>query len=154
MRTEVFERRGGGVWAPHTQSSRSSSLAMDAKDILGLPKNSISAAPQEKRPRPPKESQRKPDGVSREVLPLLTSASCLSMALSVCLSLSVISSPPSLSRYLVHSRSPFVLVDLRDNLLNIGGSRFMRSREGWRRRSCPPSMFRSWKGSRSKPKRR
>ncbi|CAA6658793.1 unnamed protein product [Spirodela intermedia] len=43
---------------------------MDAKDILGLPKNSISSAPQEKRPRPPKESQRKPDGVSREVYAL------------------------------------------------------------------------------------
>jgi hypothetical protein len=37
---------------------------MDAKDILGLPKNSL---PQEKKPRPQKDSQRKPDGISREV---------------------------------------------------------------------------------------
>ncbi|XP_017701520.1 SWR1-complex protein 4 [Phoenix dactylifera] len=42
---------------------------MDAKDILGLPKNSFPAA-QEKKPRPPKDSQRKPDGVSREVYAL------------------------------------------------------------------------------------
>ncbi|RYR39649.1 hypothetical protein Ahy_A09g045223 isoform D [Arachis hypogaea] len=42
--------------------------AMDAKDILGLPKNSF--PPQEKKSRPPKESQRKPDGISREVYAL------------------------------------------------------------------------------------
>ncbi|KAJ0977480.1 hypothetical protein J5N97_012954 [Dioscorea zingiberensis] len=42
---------------------------MDAKDILGLPKSSFPAS-QEKKPRPPKESQRKPDGVSREVYAL------------------------------------------------------------------------------------
>ncbi|RYQ89388.1 hypothetical protein Ahy_B09g096058 isoform E [Arachis hypogaea] len=41
---------------------------MDAKDILGLPKNSF--PPQEKKSRPPKESQRKPDGISREVYAL------------------------------------------------------------------------------------
>ena len=40
---------------------------MDAKDILGLPKNSL---PQEKKPRPQKDSQRKPDGISREVCTL------------------------------------------------------------------------------------
>ena len=39
---------------------------MDAKDILGLPKNSFPAL--EKKSRPHKESQRKPDGISREVL--------------------------------------------------------------------------------------
>lgn len=39
---------------------------MDAKDILGLPK--ISFPSLEKKSRPPKESQRKPDGISREVL--------------------------------------------------------------------------------------
>lgn len=39
---------------------------MDAKDILGLPKNAI-PIPQEKKSRPPKEPQRKPDGISREV---------------------------------------------------------------------------------------
>ncbi|KAJ8429492.1 hypothetical protein Cgig2_020548 [Carnegiea gigantea] len=39
---------------------------MDAKDILGLPKNAIPIA-QEKKSRPPKEPQRKPDGISREV---------------------------------------------------------------------------------------
>ncbi|XP_078429620.1 myb-like transcription factor family protein isoform X2 [Wolffia australiana] len=43
---------------------------MDAKDILGLPKNPMPGGPLEKRPRPPKESQRKPDGVSREVYAL------------------------------------------------------------------------------------
>ncbi|GMH02285.1 hypothetical protein Nepgr_004124 [Nepenthes gracilis] len=39
---------------------------MDAKDILGLPKNAV-PIPQEKKPRPPKEPQRKPDGISREL---------------------------------------------------------------------------------------
>ncbi|KAL2935844.1 SWR1-complex protein 4 [Bienertia sinuspersici] len=39
---------------------------MDAKDILGLPKNAL-PIPQEKKSRPPKEPQRKPDGISREV---------------------------------------------------------------------------------------
>ncbi|KAJ4954687.1 hypothetical protein NE237_011470 [Protea cynaroides] len=42
---------------------------MDAKDILGLPKTSFSA-PQEKKSRPQKDSQRKPDGISREVYAL------------------------------------------------------------------------------------
>ncbi|KAH1079012.1 hypothetical protein AAZX31_19G205100 [Glycine max] len=41
---------------------------MDAKDILGLPKNSFPTL--EKKSRPPKESQRKPDGISREVYAL------------------------------------------------------------------------------------
>ncbi|KAG6435137.1 hypothetical protein SASPL_100005 [Salvia splendens] len=41
---------------------------MDAKDILGLPKNTLSM--QEKKSKPPKESQRKPDGISREVYAL------------------------------------------------------------------------------------
>ncbi|XP_057439182.1 SWR1-complex protein 4-like isoform X2 [Lotus japonicus] len=40
---------------------------MDAKDILGLTRHSFSL---EKKPRPPKESQRKPDGISREVYAL------------------------------------------------------------------------------------
>lgn len=39
---------------------------MDAKDILGLPKTTHPLS-QEKKSRPPKESQRKPDGISREV---------------------------------------------------------------------------------------
>ncbi|XP_043687174.1 SWR1-complex protein 4-like isoform X1 [Telopea speciosissima] len=42
---------------------------MDAKDILGLPKTPFSVS-QEKRPRPQKDSQRKPDGISREVYAL------------------------------------------------------------------------------------
>ncbi|CAL5194548.1 unnamed protein product [Lathyrus oleraceus] len=42
---------------------------MDAKDILGLPKNSFPSSI-EKKSRPPKESQRKPDGISREVYAL------------------------------------------------------------------------------------
>ncbi|XP_043708651.1 SWR1-complex protein 4-like isoform X2 [Telopea speciosissima] len=42
---------------------------MDAKDILGLPKIPFSVA-QEKKPRPQKDSQRKPDGISREVYAL------------------------------------------------------------------------------------
>ncbi|XP_042034510.1 SWR1-complex protein 4-like isoform X2 [Salvia splendens] len=41
---------------------------MDAKDILGLPKNTLPM--QEKKSKPPKESQRKPDGISREVYAL------------------------------------------------------------------------------------
>ncbi|CAI9104858.1 OLC1v1003641C5 [Oldenlandia corymbosa var. corymbosa] len=46
---------------------------MDAKDILqGLPKNhsAIAYLQNEKKSRPPKESQRKPDGISREVYAL------------------------------------------------------------------------------------
>ncbi|KAK6941120.1 DAMP1, SANT/Myb-like domain [Dillenia turbinata] len=39
---------------------------MDAKDILGLPKTPLTI-PQEKKSRLPKDSQRKPDGISREV---------------------------------------------------------------------------------------
>ncbi|KAI7748439.1 hypothetical protein M8C21_007597 [Ambrosia artemisiifolia] len=42
---------------------------MDAKDILGLPKHSL-PIPQEKKSRPHKDSQRKPDGISREVYAL------------------------------------------------------------------------------------
>ncbi|XP_042437589.1 SWR1-complex protein 4-like [Zingiber officinale] len=42
---------------------------MDAKDILGLPKNSFPGA-QEKKTRPQKDSQRKPDGIHREVYAL------------------------------------------------------------------------------------
>ncbi|KAM5558417.1 SWR1-complex protein 4 [Rosa sericea] len=43
---------------------------MDAKDILGLPKTTHPLS-QEKKSRPPKESQRKPDGISREVYALI-----------------------------------------------------------------------------------
>lgn len=43
---------------------------MDAKDILGLPKTPLSIT-QEKKSRPQKDSQRKPDGISREVYPPL-----------------------------------------------------------------------------------
>ncbi|TQD78494.1 hypothetical protein C1H46_035947 [Malus baccata] len=43
---------------------------MDAKDILGLSKTSHPAS-QEKKSRPVKESQRKPDGISREVYALI-----------------------------------------------------------------------------------
>uniref|UniRef100_A0A0E0L552 DNA methyltransferase 1-associated 1 domain-containing protein n=1 Tax=Oryza punctata TaxID=4537 RepID=A0A0E0L552_ORYPU len=42
---------------------------MDAKDILGLPKSAFPSV-QEKKSRAPKEPQRKPDGVSREVYAL------------------------------------------------------------------------------------
>ncbi|KAM7495780.1 hypothetical protein LguiA_020194 [Lonicera macranthoides] len=42
---------------------------MDAKDILGLPKTPLSIT-QEKKSRPQKDSQRKPDGISREVYAL------------------------------------------------------------------------------------
>ncbi|KAI3693819.1 hypothetical protein L1987_76771 [Smallanthus sonchifolius] len=42
---------------------------MDAKDILGLPKISLPVS-QEKKSRPQKDSQRKPDGISREVYAL------------------------------------------------------------------------------------
>ncbi|KAH9626857.1 hypothetical protein KSS87_002257 [Heliosperma pusillum] len=39
---------------------------MDAKDILGIPKNG-NLHPPEKKSKPPKEHHRKPDGISREV---------------------------------------------------------------------------------------
>lgn len=42
---------------------------MDAKDILGIPKISL-PIPQEKKSRTQKDSQRKPDGISREVYAL------------------------------------------------------------------------------------
>ncbi|XP_065860278.1 SWR1-complex protein 4 isoform X2 [Euphorbia lathyris] len=42
---------------------------MDAKDILGLPKTPLSIT-QEKKSQPKKDSQRKPDGISREVYAL------------------------------------------------------------------------------------
>jgi hypothetical protein len=56
---------------------------MDAKDILGLQKSSFPSA-QDKKPRAPKEPQRKPDGVSREVSPsrLLPALCCLFWLLS------------------------------------------------------------------------
>ncbi|XP_074267612.1 SWR1-complex protein 4 [Silene latifolia] len=40
---------------------------MDAKDILGIPKNGNIHHPAEKKSKPPKEHHRKPDGISREV---------------------------------------------------------------------------------------
>lgn len=40
---------------------------MDAKDILGIPKSQLPIT-QEKKSRPQKEPQRKPDGISREVI--------------------------------------------------------------------------------------
>lgn len=48
---------------------------MDAKDILGLPKTPL-PLPQEKKSRPQKDSQRKPDGISREVHTLSYSLLC------------------------------------------------------------------------------
>ncbi|KAF8007587.1 hypothetical protein BT93_K1555 [Corymbia citriodora subsp. variegata] len=55
---------------------------MDAKDILGLPKNQL-LIPQEKKSRPPKEPQRKPDGISREVYALTGGLAPLMPALDV-----------------------------------------------------------------------
>ncbi|KAE9615892.1 putative transcription factor MYB-HB-like family [Lupinus albus] len=52
---------------------------MDAKDILGLSKNSFPAL--EKKSRPHKESQRKPDGISREVYALTGGLSSLMPAI-------------------------------------------------------------------------
>ncbi|GAA0141544.1 chromatin/chromatin-binding, or -regulatory protein [Lithospermum erythrorhizon] len=52
---------------------------MDAKDILGLSKNSIA----EKKPKPHKESQRKPDGISREVYALTGGLAPLMPAIDV-----------------------------------------------------------------------
>ncbi|KAH6766428.1 myb-like transcription factor family protein [Perilla frutescens var. hirtella] len=54
---------------------------MDAKDILGLPKNSLPL--QEKKSKPPKESQRKPDGISREVYALTGGLAPLMPAIDV-----------------------------------------------------------------------
>ncbi|XP_057782267.1 SWR1-complex protein 4 isoform X2 [Salvia miltiorrhiza] len=54
---------------------------MDAKDILGLPKNAPSM--QEKKSKPPKESQRKPDGISREVYALTGGLAPLMPAIDV-----------------------------------------------------------------------
>jgi hypothetical protein len=46
-------------------------VSMDAKDILGLPKASFLSS-LEKKSRPLKEPQHKPDGVSREVSPFVS----------------------------------------------------------------------------------
>ncbi|CAA0831998.1 SWR1-complex protein 4 [Striga hermonthica] len=54
---------------------------MDAKDILGLPKSALSI--QEKKSKPPKESQRKPDGISREVYALTGGLAPLMPAIDV-----------------------------------------------------------------------
>ncbi|KAK6118130.1 hypothetical protein DH2020_048114 [Rehmannia glutinosa] len=54
---------------------------MDAKDILGLPKNALPS--QEKKSKPPKESQRKPDGISREVYALTGGLAPLMPAIDV-----------------------------------------------------------------------
>ncbi|KAI3449366.1 hypothetical protein Pfo_006031 [Paulownia fortunei] len=54
---------------------------MDAKDILGLPKNALPI--QEKKSKPPKESQRKPDGISREVYALTGGLAPLMPAIDV-----------------------------------------------------------------------
>lgn len=55
---------------------------MDAKDILGLPKTSLSIT-QEKKSRPQKDSQRKPDGISREVYALTGGVAPLMPAVDV-----------------------------------------------------------------------
>ncbi|XP_055818022.1 SWR1-complex protein 4 [Solanum dulcamara] len=55
---------------------------MDAKDILGLPKNGPLMS-QEKKARPQKESQRKPDGISREVYALTGGIAPLMPALDI-----------------------------------------------------------------------
>ncbi|KAL3648136.1 swr complex subunit [Castilleja foliolosa] len=55
---------------------------MDAKDILlGLPKNALPL--QEKKSKPPKESHRKPDGISREVYALTGGLAPLMPAIDV-----------------------------------------------------------------------
>lgn len=55
---------------------------MDAKDILGLPKTPLSLT-QEKKSRPQKDSQRKPDGISREVYALTGGLAALMPAIDV-----------------------------------------------------------------------
>lgn len=60
---------------------RTAVLQMDAKDILGLPKNALPI--QEKKSKPPKESQRKPDGISREVYALTGGLAPLMPAIDV-----------------------------------------------------------------------
>ncbi|KAK4491233.1 hypothetical protein RD792_001966 [Penstemon davidsonii] len=54
---------------------------MDAKDILGIPKNALPS--QEKKSKPPKETQRKPDGISREVYALTGGLAPLMPAIDV-----------------------------------------------------------------------
>ncbi|PIN15555.1 DNA methyltransferase 1-associated protein-1 [Handroanthus impetiginosus] len=54
---------------------------MDAKDILGLPKHALPI--QEKKSKPPKESQRKPEGISREVYALTGGLAPLMPAIDV-----------------------------------------------------------------------
>lgn len=56
---------------------------MDAKDILGIPKANSSSIPVEKKSKPPKESQRKPDGISREVYALTGGVAPLMPAVDV-----------------------------------------------------------------------
>lgn len=56
---------------------------MDAKDILGIPKISLPIIPPDKKSRPQKDSQRKPDGISREVYALTGGVAPLMPAVDV-----------------------------------------------------------------------
>ncbi|KAK7255673.1 hypothetical protein RIF29_29090 [Crotalaria pallida] len=83
---------------------------MDAKDILGLPKNSFPAL--EKKSRPHKESQRKPDGISREVYALTGGLPALMPAIDAA---HLIKRPPS-DEKITWQWLPFTSSARKDNL--------------------------------------
>ncbi|XP_019422050.1 PREDICTED: SWR1-complex protein 4-like isoform X2 [Lupinus angustifolius] len=83
---------------------------MDAKDILGLPKNSFPAL--EKKSRPHKESQRKPDGISREVYALTGGLSSLMPAIDA----SHLKKKPPSDEKITWQWLPFTSSARKDNL--------------------------------------
>ncbi|KAH9311434.1 hypothetical protein KI387_026469, partial [Taxus chinensis] len=83
----------------------------DAKDILGLPKGAVNAV--DKRPKPQKETPRKPDGVSREVYALTGGLPLVMPALDIS---NLKRRPPSDSDKISWQWLPFTSSARRDNL--------------------------------------
>lgn len=84
---------------------------MDAKDILGLPKIASSLT-QEKKSRPQKDSQRKPDGISREVYALTGGLAPLMPAIDV----SQLKKRPPADEKITWQWLPFTSSARKDNL--------------------------------------
>lgn len=86
-------------------------MNMDAKDILGLPKIASSLT-QEKKSRPQKDSQRKPDGISREVYALTGGLAPLMPSIDV----SQLKKRPPVDEKITWQWLPFTSSARKDNL--------------------------------------
>ncbi|XP_022757778.1 SWR1-complex protein 4-like isoform X2 [Durio zibethinus] len=84
---------------------------MDAKDILGLPKTPL-AITQEKKTRPQRDSQRKPDGIAREVYALTGGLAPLMPSIDA----SELKRRPPSSEKITWQWLPFPRSALKDNL--------------------------------------